>query len=84
MLSNEESSKEEIELMQTADYSKKTFDIQYPLLRKASLSNGQKVDRYWAGAVEAYGEKYFICSEWYETAQNNDRPYFMKWLSEHQ
>ncbi|MBS4178787.1 hypothetical protein [Lederbergia citrea] len=81
MLSNHEITKEEIELMQTAHYSRETFHIQYPLLRKASLSNGQKVLRYWAGAVEAYGEKYFICSEWYENPQNNDRPYFMKWLS---
>jgi hypothetical protein len=83
MLSNHEISKEEIELMQTAEYSKETFHIQYPLLRKASLSNGEKVLRYWAGAVEAYGEQYFICSEWYEVPQNNDRPYFMKWLGLH-
>lgn len=83
MLNNHEISKEEIELMQTPIYSKETFDIQYPVLRKASLSNGQKVLRYWAGAVESYGEKYFICSEWYEVPQNNDRPYFMKWLALH-
>ncbi len=81
MLSNHEITMDEIELMQTENYSKQVFDIQYPLLRKASLSNGVKVLRYWAGAVEAYGEKYFICSEWYEVPQNNDRPYFMKWLS---
>lgn len=81
MLGNHEISNEEIELMQTAAYSKETFHIQHPLLRKSSLSNGEKVKRYWSGEVEAYGEKYFICSEWYETPQNNDRPYFMKWLA---
>jgi hypothetical protein len=80
MLQNEAISPEEIQQMQTEDYSKRTFDLQYPLLRKVSLSNGKKPDRYWAGVVETYGEKYFICSEWYETAANNDRPYFMKWL----
>lgn len=84
MLNNHEISREEIKLMETLDYSKKTFDIQYPLLRKASLSNGEKVGRYWAGAVESYGEKYFICSEWYETPQNNDRPFFVKWLALHE
>ena len=83
MLNSHEISEEEIALMQTAEYSKRTFDIQFPLLRKASLSNGEKVLRYWSGAVEAYGEKYFICSEWYEVAQNNDRPHFMKWLTLH-
>ncbi|WP_028612296.1 hypothetical protein [Paenibacillus harenae] len=80
MLQNHEITEDEIELMQTSHYSKETFDIQYPLLRKASLSNGEKVLRYWARAVEAYGEQYFICSEWYEVPQNNDRPFFMKWL----
>lgn len=84
MLKNEEISKEEIELMQTEEYSKKTFDIQYPLLVKASLSNGKKPLRYWAGSVETFGEKFFICSEWYETQANNDRPYFMKWMGLHQ
>ncbi len=83
MLQNKEISREEIELMQTEEYSKKTFDIQFPLLVKASLSNGKKPFRYWAGTVEAYGEKYFFCSEWYETEANNDRPYFMKWLGLH-
>ena len=83
MFNNHEISEEEITLMQTAEYSKQTFDIQFPLLRKASLSNGEKILRYWAGAVEGYGEKYFICSEWYEVPQNNDRPYFMKWLALH-
>jgi len=81
MLANHEISKEEIELMQTAAYSKKTFHLLHPLLRKTSLSNGEKVTRYWSTEVEAYGEKYFICSEWYETPSNNDRPYFMKWLA---
>jgi hypothetical protein len=81
MLQNHEISKDEIELMQTERYSKDTFHIQYPLLRKASLSNGEKVLRYWAGAIEAYGERYFICSEWFEVPQNNDRLFFMKWLA---
>lgn len=83
MLTSHEISEEEIALMQKAEYSKQTFDIQFPLLRKASLSNGEKILRYWAGAVEAYGEKYFICSEWYEVPQNNDRPHFLKWLALH-
>ena len=83
MINDHEISEEEIALMQTAEYSKQTFHIQYPLLRKASRSNGEKILRYWAGEVEAYGEMYFICSEWHEVPQNNDRPYFMKWLDLH-
>lgn len=81
MLENHEISPNEIESMQTTRYSKEVFDIQYPLLRKADLSNGKKVERYWKDTVRAYGERYFICSEWYEVEKNNDRPYFMKWLN---
>ena len=78
MLENNEISAEKIIKIQTAEYSKEIFDIQYPLLAKESTSNSKKIDRYWAGVVETYGEKYFICSECYETSINNDRPYFMK------
>ena len=82
MFEKDEVSPEEVEQMQTARYSKETFGIQYPLLRKTSLSDGKKPPQYWAGAVEIYGDSYFICSEWYEKPQNNDRLYFMKWLAE--
>ncbi|RIJ48757.1 hypothetical protein D1614_09510 [Maribellus luteus] len=82
MFQDNEISKQEVELLQTTQYSKDTFDLQYPVLRKASLSNGKKPPRYWANAIEIYGTRYFICSEWYETNANNDRPYFLKWLND--
>ena len=81
MFNNEEVSPEEVELMQTESYSKETFDIQYPLLVKTSLSDGKKPVRFWAKGVQIFGENYYICSEWYETENNNDREYFMKWLT---
>lgn len=81
MFSNNEVTPEEVELMQTFHYSRKTFDIQYPLLVKSSSCNGQAVFGYWPETVQIYGEKYFICSEWFETPQNNDREYFMNWLA---
>lgn len=80
MLEEERISKEEVKLMQTAEYTKKTFDIQYPLLQNASVTGCVKPPRYWAFTVKAYGEEYFVCSEWFEVASNNDRPYYMKWL----
>jgi hypothetical protein len=74
-------SKEEIELMQTKEYSKKTFDIQFPLLQKAALTKGEKPARYYSTPLNIYGENYFLCSEWYEVPANNDRPYLIKWLT---
>lgn len=73
-------SEDEIGRMQSKSYSKETFDIQYPLLQKASITQGKRPPRYYSAPVQIYGEEFFLCSEWYETPVNNDRPYLMKWL----
>lgn len=83
MLEDGKVSKEEVVKMQTKEYSKETFDIQYPLLQKASLTNGKSPERYYSAPLQIYGEEYFLCSEWYEVSTNNDRPYLLKWLSLH-
>lgn len=84
MLEEGKVAKEEIEHMQTKEFSKKTFDIQYPLLQKAVITNGKSPKRYYSTPIKIYGEEYFLCSEWYEVPANNDRPYLMKWLELHQ
>lgn len=83
IIENGEVSKEEIEQMQTAEYSKEVFDIQYPLLIKVSETDGRSPKRYYSLPIKIYGEEYFLCSEWYEVPANNDRPYLMKWLAFH-
>ncbi|MGD9677000.1 MAG: hypothetical protein AB7V16_01380 [Vulcanibacillus sp.] len=83
MLESGEVSKQEIEQMQTKEYSKETFDIQFPLLQKASLTNGESPKRYYGLPVKINDEDYFLCSEWYEVPANNDRPYLLKWLTLH-
>lgn len=72
-------SPEEIELMQSKNYSKKNFDIQYPLLQKVSLTNEIRPERYYSFKVRIHEEEYFLCSQWYES----DRPFLMKWLILH-
>lgn len=74
---------EEIESLQKKSYSKKNFDIQYPLLQKASLTQGISPKRYYNDPINIKGEKYFLCSEWYEGPYNNDRPFLMKWITLH-
>ena len=83
MLENGEISKQEIEQMRTKDYSKETFDIQYPLLLKVNEVNGKSPVRYYSSPLKIHGEDYFLCSEWFEVPSNNDRPYLMKWLALH-
>ena len=83
MLENGEVPEQEIELLQSKEYSKDTFDIQYPVLLKVSETDGRGPKRYYASPLTIYGEEYFLCSEWYEVPENNDRPYLMKWLVLH-
>ena len=71
---------EEVAKMQTKEYSKEVFDIQYPLLQSASLTNGVSPKRYYFKPISIYGELFFLCSEWYEVPTNNDRPHLIKWL----
>lgn len=74
-------SAEEVEMLQTKSYCKQTFDIQYPLLVKASLSNGISPKRYYSQGLTIRSERYFLCSEWFEVPGNNDRPYLLKWIN---
>lgn len=75
-------SDEEVAAMQTAEYSKKHFDLQYPLLRVA-----QEVKtplHYYATPLVINGVRYRMCCEWHEKqGGNNDRPYLLKWIANH-
>lgn len=70
----------ELKYLQNAQYCKTTFDLQYPLLKKVVRSDSEKPERYWKDTVEILGDEYWLCSEWFETKNNNDRPFYEKWL----
>ena len=82
LLQSDAVSADEIERMQTASYSKAAFDLQYPLLVRQDGDYNRV--RYYKDPVSIRGVSYMICSQWYETPTNNDRPYLMKWIGEHQ
>lgn len=65
-------SEEEMHLMQTKEYSKETFDIQYPLLLPVQGTNSGRPARYYSAPITVHGNKYFLCSEWFEVPANND------------
>ena len=81
MLREGAATEEEIDAMQTAEYSKEHFDLQYPLLVRLD-SNYDKV-RYYVKPIWIYGVQYLMCSQWFETTANNDRPYLLKWIALH-
>ncbi|MCF6295704.1 MAG: type I restriction enzyme HsdR N-terminal domain-containing protein [Flavobacteriaceae bacterium] len=69
----------EIKRLQRGDYSKTTFDIQFPFLAKENSPYYERV-RYWKNPYHINGEIYFVCSQWYEVPANNDRPFYESWL----
>ena len=75
-------SENEIAQMLTREYSKQAFDLQYPALAKVD-SDYDRV-RYYATPFKVGTAEYVLCSQWFETSANNDRPYLEKWISEHE
>lgn len=76
-------SDDRVRLLQDARYCKSIFDINYPLLKKvvwnSPLSEQRKINgygRYWADVELINGERYLVCSQWYE----RNKPKFMKWI----
>lgn len=65
----------EIKRLQRCDYSKITFDIQFPFLAKENSPYYERI-RYWKNPCYINGGLFFVCSQWYETSANNDRPFY--------
>ena len=81
MLEDGYATNDEIKLLQTKNYSKQFFDVQYPILLKTNSL--KKENRYYSKFLNINGETYRLCSEWFETSANDDRPYLLKWIDEH-
>ncbi|MBR5545188.1 MAG: hypothetical protein IKU66_06910 [Clostridia bacterium] len=81
MLINGCATEDEIKWMQTADYSKQFFGLNYPVLIKTNAI--KKEDRYYAQLLNIYGETYRMCSEWFETSVNDDRTPLLRWINKH-
>ena len=67
--------------MQEENYCKETFGLQYPLL----VLDGNAFDkkRYYAKPVTIDDEKYYLCSQWFETTSNDDKSLLIKWLAKY-
>lgn len=82
LLESNRLSKEVISNLQSKDYSKINFDLQYPVLKKVEKYPTNKIERYYADPIKIDSNWYYLCSEWYEHKNNNDRPYLIKWIKE--
>lgn len=81
LLEEGKATEEEVSYLQQADYSKKTFDLQFPLLVREDGEYDSV--RYYSEPLTIRGEKYKLCSQWFETSANNDRPYLVRWIENH-
>ena len=82
LLESNKLSKEIISNLQLMDYSKRNFDLQFPVLKKVEKYPTKKIERYYADPIKIDSNWYYLCSEWYEQKNNNDRPYLIKWIKE--
>lgn len=80
LLNNNVLSPQEIERLQDKEYCKKTFYLQFPLLRK--VSEGHKDTsgrgRYWS--TERFGNNFFVCSQWWKDHHAIYLQKFNQWL----
>lgn len=74
LVNNNFISNDEVEKLLKQDYSKQTFHINLPFLSKSPHF------RYYKDSININNVNYFICSQWFETPANNDRPYYQSWL----
>ncbi|MDR1320573.1 MAG: hypothetical protein LBK56_03975 [Gracilibacteraceae bacterium] len=72
---------EEVALLQTKDYPKSAFGIDFPLL--VPVAEDCDSARYYTKPLTIQGKQYRLCSQWFEVATNNDRPFLLAWLEEH-
>lgn len=69
----------EVQLLQSKEYSKEVFDLNFSLLNKDPFDcNGYR--RYYKTPIYIRGEKFFLCSQWYKGQMD----YLEKWISKHQ
>ena len=81
LLESGAATKEEIRFMQTLDYSKQFFHLNYPLLVRTD--SDYEAVRYYVSPLVVDGVSYRLCSQWFETEANNDRPHLLKWIKDH-
>lgn len=77
-------SQEMLENLQDVAYSRKTFGVQYPILKRIDPNkpiDRQRLDnrgraRYWKQEYD--NGRYLLCSQWYERHRKN----FIQWISQ--
>jgi len=74
---------DEVEKLLNSEYSRNTFNLGYPFLKRITPDVDMQVQRqvneyyrYWVDEITIFGNKYYVCKEWYEQNRNK----FVTWL----
>lgn len=73
---------DEINQLRQKNYSKSQFGIDFPLLVLADEPYDSA--RYYSKPIYIRDVEYRLCSQWFETTNNNDRPLLLAWLAKHE
>ncbi|MBR1844522.1 MAG: hypothetical protein IJ790_02215 [Lachnospiraceae bacterium] len=80
IIENNNISQNEINNLLDKEYSKRVFNINYPVLVKEDGDYDKY--RYYNEPINFDGKNYLLCNMWFEKPQNNSRPYLEKWIEE--
>ena len=72
---------DEINRLQSERYSKDSLGLNYPALVIADSE--YDAVRYYSDPILINGVKYKLCSQWFETPANDDRPYLIDWIKKY-
>ena len=76
---------DEVEELLNLEYSKSTFNLNYPFLKRITPNVDTQVQRqvnghyrYWADEITIFDNKYYACNDWYEKNRNKFTMWFEK------
>lgn len=64
------------------DYANRNFGLNFPLLVREGTSDFLKA-KCWSDPIQIGDETYYICAQWFEQPNNNDRIPLEKWIMDH-
>jgi hypothetical protein len=67
--------------LQDGNYSKETFDINYPFCRPVDKISATDTVRYWAGAYHVFGVPVRVTSQWFNPPTSKSLQLFRKYMN---
>jgi hypothetical protein len=71
----------ELASLQQEQHSRETLGINFSLLVREGIDYDHR--RYYKEPIKVNGSRFLLCSQWFETPANNDRPLLIAWLLLH-